>query len=1051
MLSLIVDLHTNVKAKVRWADGRYSEAFDLSQGLKQGAVFSPCLFALFFNCVTSAVKAKFKAENLGVDAVVTRLGSYNHSATPPTSVSRVRLQQGEGANWSTIVLSCIEYADDVVLTALSAADLQFMVTIFGEVCEDFGLSMSIDKTKVMRVEHVQTRSKANPVAAPPGPSAEATDGATSTDSDEEDEWEDDEDDEDEEPAPAPGPKSPDLVITYKGKRLDQVSRFCYLGHTLNCKGTLRDELAIRCAMMRRAFAKFEANVFCNPHVSTATKLETFNAVVIPNGFYACELWWSMTKADAKKLDAVVFFLLKRIMNFRLSAPYVSRITIVEKAAKFGVIIIPAVPRVRLGMLRYMGHVARRETYQSEGPNPQRSPHSDLMSSNTTYFAAGPSPTTGEATPPARLALGTGPATRPKSFAPTGVATALDDSGIPADAWQAEVRKARKKHWKNFTESTVRPRLMRAWCEEVVKEKVKRDAQRAPKAAQKAETARLAAEAEQARVDSGGKHRRRCDICRATYSESLGTDEQLMCCNPRNAKGQQCGAVCHKACAGLKDVPIAMASALWFCAECTPAPWRPEPVEVGDDDATVEEPSDSLPFRYHTAADDTIRYENILTLWAAITKESEKAAELAAKFAEAAEVAAIARAEQQAKDEAAAIVAAETARRWALATARTQQRAREARLSQRRRLGTTTAEDGSRPQGSPPSAASAPSTAPSAEAAVTPADKPAPLPADASAPPKPPPGGVKRKAPEPKAKGWRQRAQADRKALRGGDLQKRLYDSIPLMPTPITVMKIAKQLNVDVFLARKVVAQFSLEGLLISCTTTDIADAAPAGQGADGPVAPAEAVDVAPAPAPAGREPDPPPAAATDDHDDRAAKRPRASDTPLATRAQRDIAGASDDMERESDEHESSPPSPVHDADDIGVEDSGERTAAAAPVLFPPVFDNTQDPIAMQLGTSQLGEDADAADERGSKRPADDAAGDDDDGGFAIGLDDDVATGAASDAPGPGAQPGGSSKKKKKRRGASRDTIHAFHERTRGGSPQEEDAECPTEDMKGGPA
>lgn len=56
------------------------------------------------------------------------------------------------------------------------------------------------------------------------------------------------------------------------------------------------------------------------------------------------------------------------------------------------------------------------------------------------------------------------------------------------------------------------------------------------------------------------------------------------------------------------------------------------------------------------------------------------------------------------------------------------------------------------------------------------------------------------------------------------------------------------------------------------------------------------------------------------------------------------------------------------------------------------------------------EDANVAKGNGSKTQADDDAGDDDDDsgdddddGFAIGLDDDAAAGAAGDAPEPGAQ------------------------------------------------
>jgi hypothetical protein len=70
------------------------------------------------------------------------------------------------------------------------------------------------------------------------------------------------------------------------------------------------------------------------------------------------------------------------------------------------------------------------------------------------------------------------------------------------------------------------------------------------------------------------------------------------------------------------------------------------------------------------------------------------------------------------------------------------------------------------------------------------------------------------------------------------------------------------------------------------------------------------------------------------------------------------------------------------------------------------------------GDSQPRKDVYAAGERGSKRQDEDAAEVDDDGGFAIGSDNDIAAGAARDAPGPGVQPAASSKKKRNRKGTS---------------------------------
>jgi hypothetical protein len=51
---------------------------------------------------------------------------------------------------------------------------------------------------------------------------------------------------------------------------------------------------------------------------------------------------------------------------------------VTSAAKYGVVIMPAAVRVSLSVLRYMGHIVRRDVRLSEKATPQTSPHSDLM-------------------------------------------------------------------------------------------------------------------------------------------------------------------------------------------------------------------------------------------------------------------------------------------------------------------------------------------------------------------------------------------------------------------------------------------------------------------------------------------------------------------------------------------------------------------------------------------------------------------------------------------------------------------------------------------------
>ena len=53
------------QAKVK-INGVFSESFELGWGLKQGSIFSPLLFNLFFGAVIEAFKKRIKVLNFGV-------------------------------------------------------------------------------------------------------------------------------------------------------------------------------------------------------------------------------------------------------------------------------------------------------------------------------------------------------------------------------------------------------------------------------------------------------------------------------------------------------------------------------------------------------------------------------------------------------------------------------------------------------------------------------------------------------------------------------------------------------------------------------------------------------------------------------------------------------------------------------------------------------------------------------------------------------------------------------------------------------------------------
>jgi hypothetical protein len=142
MLASIKGLHDGARGRVRM-DGMLSEWFDLSIGLRQGAVFSPTLFNIFFGEIIRQMKVKFKAENLvGARILFRRKG---------VGVSGKKFKDGDSNVESAVIYEAL-FADDLELFAASGYELQRMINIFDEIVRQFGQEISVAKTKVMIVK-----------------------------------------------------------------------------------------------------------------------------------------------------------------------------------------------------------------------------------------------------------------------------------------------------------------------------------------------------------------------------------------------------------------------------------------------------------------------------------------------------------------------------------------------------------------------------------------------------------------------------------------------------------------------------------------------------------------------------------------------------------------------------------------------------------------------------------------------------------------------------------------------------------------------------------
>ena len=125
MLNVIRSMYSNLQSCVR-VNGRLTEWFDQTAGVRQGDTLAPTLFALYINDLASEINALGRG---------------------------VTLDTGE-------IVSILMYADDIVLISDSAEGLQCMLEVLGSWSADWKLGINFDKTNVVHFRRPSTAETA---------------------------------------------------------------------------------------------------------------------------------------------------------------------------------------------------------------------------------------------------------------------------------------------------------------------------------------------------------------------------------------------------------------------------------------------------------------------------------------------------------------------------------------------------------------------------------------------------------------------------------------------------------------------------------------------------------------------------------------------------------------------------------------------------------------------------------------------------------------------------------------------------------------------------
>ena len=121
-LNLIKNMYNNIKSRIVTPDGN-SAFFPCCKGVRQGENLSPILFSLYLNDLENYLMSN------GANGIVCEANSENI--------------------YTYIKLLVILFADDTVFFSNNQVDLQHMLNIFEQYCDQWKLTVNISKTKIL--------------------------------------------------------------------------------------------------------------------------------------------------------------------------------------------------------------------------------------------------------------------------------------------------------------------------------------------------------------------------------------------------------------------------------------------------------------------------------------------------------------------------------------------------------------------------------------------------------------------------------------------------------------------------------------------------------------------------------------------------------------------------------------------------------------------------------------------------------------------------------------------------------------------------------------
>lgn len=209
-----------------------SEGFESKLGVRQGECLSPFLFAMYLN-----------------------------------DLEEVYIQKGcDGIDIGLIKLFLLLYADDIILFAASAEELQMSLDILHDYSNRWKLKVNTDKTKILifRKGGILNRN---------------------------------------------------LAFYYDNIQLEIVNKFSYLGVVFSSGGSFTECQSKLAGQAQKAIFKLNNYLYKFTNITPRHRLELFDKLVTPILNYSCEVW-GFCKAD--KIERVHMHFCKQLLGVKFS-------------------------------------------------------------------------------------------------------------------------------------------------------------------------------------------------------------------------------------------------------------------------------------------------------------------------------------------------------------------------------------------------------------------------------------------------------------------------------------------------------------------------------------------------------------------------------------------------------------------------------------------------------------------------------------------------------------------------------------------------------------